>query len=314
MPIKPLQSSQAFALATQKRSPLFYCLVVIASICSKGTYAANNEIIETNPANSVDPVSVDFRNGRLSVSAKQVPVVDLMQRIGDEVGFEVTAYGDFIDQSISMSFSEVQLAKAVRRLLRNTSAVVSYSNSSGSDEAPAISRIYLLGASSATVNPIRIETLEPGLAAESRLDQIQSDDSEARIASIDRAEGLADEITLENLSFSLRHDPDPEVRLRAISALEQIGGSTAVDALESGLGDDRIEVRKKVVQTLGNIDDDRIPLWLGQVLMGDPSAEVRLVAVQSIARKEGDIARIFLEAATGDSSSDVSNAALGLLR
>lgn len=48
--------------------------------------------------------------------------------------------------------------------------------------------------------------------------------------------------------------------------------------------------------------------------MGDPSAEVRLVAVQSIVKKEAEVARIFLEAATGDSSSEVSEAALGFLR
>lgn len=48
--------------------------------------------------------------------------------------------------------------------------------------------------------------------------------------------------------------------------------------------------------------------------MGDPEQEVRLVALQAIARKEGDFARIFLQAATGDSSSLVSEAALQLAR
>jgi HEAT repeat protein len=82
----------------------------------------------------------------------------------------------------------------------------------------------------------------------------------------------------------------------------------------AGLGDSDTTVRKKVVQTFAKINDERIPLWLGQVLMGDPDSEVRLEAVQAVARKEGDIAGIFLQAATGDSSSAVSEAALGLLR
>ena len=48
--------------------------------------------------------------------------------------------------------------------------------------------------------------------------------------------------------------------------------------------------------------------------VGDPDPEVRLEAVKAVARKDGDIAGIFLQAATGDPSNLVSEAALGLLR
>ena len=314
MRIKLLQPSRNFTFANDRRSYLLCCIVLAVSIYSEGIYSAGNETIESNAGVSENSVSVEFRNGRLSVSAKQIPIVELMRLVGNETGFEVTAYGDFTGQSVSLSFSGLQLGDAVRRLLRNTSAVVSYGSTGDPAGKSAINKIFLLGASPARVSAIQINTLEPGLETSMRINEIQSGDSGSRIASIDRAEGLSDEITLENLAFSLQHDPDPEVRLKAVSALEKIGGSTAVEVLESGLGDDDRQVRKKVVQTLGGIDDERIPLWLGQVLMGDPSAEVRLVAVRSIARKEGDTARIFLEAATGDSSRIVSEAAIGLLR
>lgn len=314
MLIRALQLSWNHAFGNESRSFLLCCIVFIASIYSEVVYSANNEITENKLVISEVPFKVDFQDGRLSVSAKQTPIVELMQFIGNEAGFEVTAYGDFGNQSVSLSFSELQLTEAVRRLLRNTSAVVSYSSSGDSDNQPTINKIFLLGTSTAEVSPIRISTLESDLDTNLRTSEIQSGDSESRITSIDRAEGLTDEITLENLAFSLRHDPDPEVRLRAISAIEKIGGSNAAEILESGLGDEDPRVRGKVVRTLGSINDERIPLWLGQVLMGDPSPEVRLVAVRSIAQKEGDIARIFLEAATGDSSSVVSEAALGLLR
>jgi hypothetical protein len=73
-------------------------------------------------------------------------------------------------------------------------------------------------------------------------------------------------------------------------------------------------VRMKVMQALAKIDDERIPLWLGQVLMGDPSPEVRLEALRAVAQKEGDVAKIFIDAATDDSSKLVSEAALQLIR
>lgn len=308
-----MQLNQNLTPGNEGRSFLLCCIVFILSLYSGSIYSANNEIIVNNAAIAEDALSVDFQDGRLSVAAKQIPIVELMQLIGDEAGFEVTAYGDFSSQSVSVSFSELQLGEGVRKLLLNTSAIISYASSDRSDKKPTINKIFLLGTSSAEVSPIRINALEPDLGNTMRFSEIQSGDSGSRIASIDRAEGLTDEITLQNLAFSLQHDPDPEVRIKAISALEKIGGSTAAEALESGLGDEHPQVRKKVVQTLASIDDERIPLWLGQVLMGDPSPEVRLVAVRSIAQKEGDVARIFLQAATGDSSSVVSEAALSLL-
>ena len=98
-----------------------------------------------------------------------------------------------------------------------------------------------------------------------------------------------------------------------MTVLERIGGEVAATALETGLGDDIPSVRMKVVQALGNVQDERVSLWLAQVLMGESIADVRLKAVQAMAQQGGDTARLFLEVAAEDSSSVVSDAALGLL-
>jgi hypothetical protein len=257
---------------------------------------------------------VDFNEGRLSVSATDISVTALLRLIGDDAGFEVVAYGDLNDHTGSWSFSDLPLPAAIGKLLRDTNSIVTYRSANHAGVEAQIFRIYLLGSSSATAGPIRIETVEPGLDNQLRLDQAQLGNVQSRLADIDRAEGLTDEITLQNLAFALRHDPDPEVRIRAIGALENIGGAAAVTALETGIGDQDARVRKKLMQTFANIDDERIPLWLGQVLMSDPAPEVRLEAVQAVARKEGAIAKRFLQAATGDYSSMVSEAALRLSR
>jgi hypothetical protein len=292
-----------------------FVLALVMMIVNGGTSLANDNLSSMNSADTVDISNpVDLRDGRLSVSENNLSLVELMQLVGAEANFNVVAYGDLEGKTGSWSFSDLALIEAVRKLLRDTSTIIIYRPGNDSDVEPEISTVYLLGSNSAKVDPIRITTIETGLDNQLRLDQAQVDDVQNRLADIDRSEGLTDEITLGNLAFALRHDPDPEVRIRAVSALDGIGSKAAVTALEGGLGDLDASVRKKVTLAFGKINDERIPLWLGQILMGDPSAEVRLVAVQSIAQKEGDIARIFLEAATGDSSSMVSEAALQLTR
>lgn len=289
---------------------------LLLSICLSAATAAESAESSKSGTGGAGLVSIEFHDGRLSLEADQVPVVELMQFVGDEAGFEVAAYGDLAQQRISLSFTDVRMANAIRRLLQGTSAIISYRPSAEPGGQRSIAKIYLLGSGPAAEGsePIRLQTLEPDLDNDLRASEIVSTDAESRIAAIDRAEGLGDELTLENLAFSLQHDPDPAVRLKSIAAIAEIGGSTAADMLEAGLGDDNARVRQQVVQTLGALEDERIPFWLGQVLMGDPSPEVRLAAVQSLARQGGDTARVFIEAATGDSSSDVSEAALGLLR
>ncbi|MDH3389965.1 MAG: HEAT repeat domain-containing protein [Gammaproteobacteria bacterium] len=285
------------------------------SIAIPAVYAAGEADLIDPATDPEDAVSIDYQNGRLSLSAEQAPIVELMQLVADEAGFEAAAYGDFGAQTVSLTFTELPLAVAIRRLLKDTSAIVSYRRAGEPGAERAIEKIFLLGSGSAAGSePIRLETLAPDPDNDLRSSEIEATDARERIDAIERTQGLGDEITLENLAFSLQHDPDPEVRLKAITAIGEIGGSTAAAMLESGLGDDNPRVRQLVVQTLGAIEDERIPFWLGQVLMGDPDPRVRLVAVHSIARQGGDTARIFLEAATGDSSSAVSDAALGLLR
>ena len=312
-PYRPMHET-GYAIAPHRQ--LLSGPALLLSVCLTAAIsasAADPEIADTGEAGAV---SIEFHDGRLSLEADQVPVVELMQLVGEEAGFEVAAYGDFARQRISLSFTDIRLANAVKRLLQETSAIISYRPAAEPGAERSIAKIYLLGSGPAAegAEPIRLQALEADLDNDLRASEIESTDTESRIAAIDRAEGLGDELTQENLAFSLQHDPDPAVRLKAITAIGEIGGSTAADMLEAGLGDDNARVRQQLVQTLGAIDDERIPFWLGQVLMGDPSPEVRLAAVQSLARQGGDTARVFIEAATGDSSSDVSEAALGLLR
>lgn len=261
---------------------------------------------------SMNAGQIDFDDGLLSVTAEDVSLIELMREIAALADFEVSGYGNLSGYVGSWTFTDMPLTKAIVKLLRDTNSIITYRSGNNAEAEVEISRIYLLGSSSETASPIRIETVETGLDGQLRLDQAVEGEVESRLAAIDRTEGLTDAITLQDLAFALKHDPDPGVRIRAISALEGIGGEAAVTALETGIGDQDAAVRKQLMQTFANLDDERIPLWLGQVLMSDPEEEVRLEAVKAVGRKDGDIARSFLEAATVDNSSMVSEEALRL--
>ena len=291
------------------------CAALLLTVLINGYCFASENTVEIDgaPAGAESP-AVEFRDGRLSVTAKRVSNVELIRLVGAEAGFEVRAYGDPEERTGSWSFRDLPLSAGVAKLLRGTSAIVSYGPGGSGGADASITRIFLLGSGSAEANSINVNLVSPDLANQARLDSVEAESTQDRIAAIDRTEGLADEITLENLAFSLRHDPQAEVRMQAVLALESIGGPAAATALEAGLGDQQPEVRIRVIEALGKIDDERIPLWLGQILTGDAQDEVRRAAVRTIAGKHGDVARIFLEAAAGDSSEIVREAALELLR
>jgi hypothetical protein len=273
---------------------------------------------------------VDFADGRITVSTGKISLIELMKIMGSRAGFKIISFGDVDIDTGPWSFSDLPLARAIEKVLDGTNAIIAYHDDDSSVHKPEISTVYILGSRNGESSPSQIVIFDTGLGSqvpdqsseiathqaltdELILEQTLSGKSQDRIDAIERLQGLSDELTMAHLRFALQHDPDPEVRIRAVSALEQIGGSTAATALQHGLGDDNSSVRINVVKTLGKTHDERVPLWLGQILMGDSNAEVRLQAVHTIANQEGDTARIFLEAAADDSSNQVSAAAVRLL-
>jgi hypothetical protein len=271
---------------------------------------------------SAGSVQIALEAGHLTVSASGVSLRNLVTQIGARAGFEVVAVAGFDVRVDSWSVAGVPLKQAIQSLLKSTSAVVAYGPPESDAESGHIVAVYLLGGrsngQSAQVQSSadtagRLITLTPSQSNQILLDETQLQSEEARIQSIDRLVGLSDEITIDNLTFSLEYDPDPEVRKRAAQALADIGGEVAATALERGLGDGDASVRTQAVGFLAGVDDERITLWLGQVLMGDTDPAVQLAAVEALARRTDGMAAHFLQAAAGHDSPQISEAAAALL-
>ena len=309
------QSMHFFRLSACRyvRVKVICCMRVIMMLLAFGTCLASEGLFVQNSFTAKESIEVDFYDGRLSVSAENISLIKLMQIVGTKAGFKVITFGDSSSQTSSWSFSNKLLAEAIEKILSGTSSIISFSDDDLNDKQ-SISTVYLLESRFAGDKTIHFNIIEPVPARQPLMDPAQSSDLHERIEAIARLEGLTDELTVKSLKSAVQNDPEEAVRIRAVTALEQIGGTVAASALESGLGDDNSLVRKQVVQALGNIQDERVLLWLGQVLMGDPNADVRFQALLAIAQKNNGTAQIFLEAAVKDNSSLVSETALQLLR
>ena len=133
----------------------------LAMIVMMGSCLANTAASQLDsPDNTTVSHAVNFRDGRLSLSANGVSLAVLIQLVGDKAGFEVIIKGELEAQRGSWAFTDLTLNEAVRRLLRDINSIIVYRP--GSDDAEStISRIYLLGSGSGSDNPgpIRIDTV-----------------------------------------------------------------------------------------------------------------------------------------------------------
>lgn len=237
--------------------------------------------------------TVTYWDGRLSVSVSNVSLAELIEHIGARAGFQVERVDNMAGPKTSWAIASLPPAEAVEQAARVSSMVT--------------------GPTTGYAAPAELKTVEPTLANQLLIDAITRSSVQDRLDAVDRLAGRSDDISIANLSFALQHDPDASVRARAVRVLESLHGPRAASALEPGLGDDASSVRIDVVRALGKLADERMPLWLGQVIMGDPSDAVRLEAVRAIAAQPNAMARHFLAAAANDPSAAVRRAAAGLL-
>ena len=107
------------------------------------------------------------------------------------------------------------------------------------------------------------------------------------------------------LARFLALDAAMPVRSEAAIALGRLSGDPALAALTLGLGDREPDVRFHATLGIGQEDREGAVPLLGQVLFADPDRQVRMVAVEALARQRDDAALALIEAAAEDADPDV---------
>ena len=251
-------------------------------------------------------VSVSFRDGLLSVEAKAGTWVQVLNEITEQTGIQFHHSLPFTG-SVTVSFANLPVRQALERLFGPEADFMfryhgtAYLSSSLPKEVWVLGNVQGGGArgqQSAPANTAgvdsnqgNVETGKPATAAEPPMDKALTDHF-----------------------LAMSRDEDPQMRRQAIAALtdsgtaEEDGAVAAV--LDTALTDDDARVRAYGVQALAMRGGPEVMGHLWRALR-DPSAEVRIMAVENAKSKDQGIA--LLQEALSDVDETIRSVAANRL-
>jgi hypothetical protein len=257
-----------------------------------------------------EEVEVTVADGRLSAAVEgEVPLVEVLETIGQAAGFEVGARGE-VGAARPQRFSDLPLEEGIRRLAGTNGVLIRWRPGEGGKRQIAAVVVLPRVAAAAPARLVQPRAgpagppAAPGQAIQ-RYDQIARMDAGGRARAIDALARSGDPMAEEVLAEALARDPDPGVRRQAAAVLAGSTSPVALGGLETALVDSdpgvRIEALRAQAQRGG---EDAVDV-LASMLVRDAEAGVRRVAAQLLARDGSPEALFALEEALEDSDPTV---------
>ncbi len=91
-------------------------------------------------------IKVAVKQGRLTLSAHNALLAEVLRAIGEEAGIAIEIRGDLTER-ITISFTDVLLEEAIRHLLRGQSFALSYAPSASDAQRSSLTEISVLARS-----------------------------------------------------------------------------------------------------------------------------------------------------------------------
>ena len=267
------------------------------------------------PVGATAQPQIHAADGRLTVAVRDVSVRALVEAIAQETGLILEEHQS-LDGKITVRFQGLPIAEGLARILGDRSYMLVYgvgASPERGDTARVPVRLRFLarpiaggppaapGAVSTTERAALFETLE------TYSDPWDKQDT------IDALVETGDAAVAQRLGRAALADPDVDVRLAAVEALEVLGGPTAVEMLELALHDREIAIREEAVGALEEIGGDAAVRGL-TVALQDADTDLRLLAVDAVGALGGPTAIHLLEYAASDPDGSVRDAAEDWLR
>lgn len=224
-----------------------------------------------------------YANGTLSLRADQMPVKTLWQKLAQAAGFRLHVAEGVSEAPASWSFSNVPVAEALARLVTPNDFAIFYEPVQKPNQAARISDLFIFPPSP----PATGSSVAPAALYE----EAEARSEAQRLGRLIAAPG---EVALRRL---------------AVADLLALNSPEVAKGLEMALGATEPEMRREVVQALGEVDRDIPPTALGQVVIGDRDALVRQEAIRVLADLGSEVARLFIEQAMKDKDENVREAA-----
>lgn len=262
------------------------CGLIIALVLSTAVADSANPT-PGMPANS--SIEVEHQDGLLSLRATNAPLVEVIDAIGQQAGFQTRVFGE-IEHRLTRSFDARPLEQVLKQLLSGYSSTLHYDTA----QSPRLTRVYLYGSASADTGNAYL----PSAAPENVLVSGALDNETA--AGVDSIQSLAvagDPEAAAELNTLLREDPDPAVRGEVAGILADFGDAGSVSALAAGASDDNPQVRFRAIRGLAAINSDQSTQILAETMLNHNDTRTRLLAVWGLGKQGGPLAQSYLEAA-----------------
>ena len=213
---------------------------------------------ENRPVNS----AVVCADGLMSVRADAVPIDRILAEMARSCDVTIVLQ-ESIDTPLSIDIERMTPQRAVKRILRDYSFILSYA------QPPAGTGNWLWVLADDPSPPGRAEIIQAG-------PPIATDRQEA-IYLLGEDSG---ELSVNLLRNALA-DPDRDVREAAVETLGEIGGDEAAVAVAIALNDPDLDVREAAADPLGQIGGD-VSIQLLRQMTADRHAVVREAAADNL--------------------------------
>lgn len=269
----------------------------------------DNPATLTSDRPNATTVSVSFRDGLLSVEAKAGTWMQVLNEITAQTGIRFHHSLPFAG-SVTVSFANLPVRQAIERLFGPEADFMfrydgtAYSSSSLPTEVWVLGKVQGGGAGgqqSAPANNAGVDSNQAHVETD-RVDQLVA--TAEQPMENDRADRIV----------AMSRDEDPQVRSRAVAALSaSVAGdeySGIVSVLDAALADEDASVRASAVKVLAMRGGAQVMGHLWQA-MKDPSAEVRIMAVEHANSEDQGIA--LLQEALSDVDETIRSVAANRL-
>ncbi len=238
--------------------------------------------------------SLDYNKSILTLKTKNFPLEKILKKISEKADFRLKLNGQF-SKIVSIEIINKPVEAALRRLAGEHHIIVLFGKD-GNKEAIKEVWVYQKSKSQNLARNDNIPEADVDLIKESSPSENSKNSND-----FNKYSGYTDNTNTIATDSALIE--------AKIAELALIGTEEAVTTIASTLGHRNPKVRKFVAEQLGQMEHEQAILTLGQILLGDSDATVRLAAVEALANKSNEAAKMFLEAATKDNNRRVQKAA-----
>lgn len=259
-------------------------------------------------------LKVDYAGGKLSVTADQVPLSQVLQEVGKKTGLEVRGLTE-AGKTVAVQFSGVSVAQAVQDLLGGTNYVVFGSLSSPASVRAARAVILNAAAGAAIDIGNEAQTGQTAAAQAKRSTwrgQLMSTNPAEQDAGFREVIRMGPKEAYDALADVIANG-DGIARLRALQFMDQDGQidpSMVMGSLRDALNDQDSVLRDYAVQALGR-HPGADSLDLLRQVYSDGDSTVRLNVIEAVSQRAD--AHVLLQQAAADPDQAVSSLANELL-